>query len=138
MVNPVVTSRPIARAVTKDEHDFYQANGWVHLPRLIEPEVAAEIVRRAMQRMGFARTPERHNLGGVAAKDILRTYVNPAADDEYIAELAHSRELGSVAAHLLGRPVRRLDNEIVAKMPEGREFSRPTPWHQDLPYLPID
>jgi hypothetical protein len=130
------TAAPIARLVTEEERDAYQTNGWVFLKRLIEPDVAREILQRVQDRIAAAGDDVRPS-SSLEAKRLFRTYVDPAADDDLIGKLGHSDELGSVAAHLTGRSVRRWNNEILIKMPISQGGSV-TPWHQDLPYLPHD
>jgi Phytanoyl-CoA dioxygenase (PhyH) len=126
---------PAVRLVTAGERDFYRENGWVHLKRLIDPGYAAEIHERVRRQMGAdgAGAPRRR-----AKAAFFRTFVDPAADDPTIAALGYSNELGSAAAHLLGRPVRRWNNIILVKNPDPAPFSAATPWHQDLPSLPHD
>jgi ectoine hydroxylase-related dioxygenase (phytanoyl-CoA dioxygenase family) len=60
------------REITEDEIACYQANGWVKLERLIEPDFAAELLRVGKPRI----EPARHGLWDMAAH-VARDGVEP-------------------------------------------------------------
>ena len=129
-----VTGRP--RAVTAEEIAFYRKNGWVHLRRLIAPETAASILD-AIQ--GIAKPDTDAADSPYATFGALwKTMEDPSWRDESLLAFAHSREMGTVAADLQGRPVRWYRDEALCKMPVAHEASGPTPWHQDSPYNAFD
>jgi hypothetical protein len=126
---------PAIRLVTADERDFYRANGWVHLKRLLDPAYAVEMAERIRLKVGDAgdAAPRKRK-----PSKFFHTYADPAADDPMMAAIGYSRELGSVAAHLLGRQVRLWNNVMLIKGPHATALSTGTPWHQDAPFLPHD
>ena len=125
----------VARRITAQERDHYREHGWVHLKRLIDPELAADLRDRIKARMA---SQDKGTVNSRKNAVFFQTWVDPAATDPEIAKLGYSDELGSVAAHLVGRPVRRWNNIVLLKEPHPQPFSAGTPWHQDLPALPHD
>ncbi len=141
-----MSSEPVARLITADERDHYQEYGWVFLKGLIDPEAAAALLERVKKLMGEDGDQDVHVWANKAqgdidpSKRIYKPYVNPAKDDELLASFAYSDQLGSVAAHLLGMPVKRWNNEILLKkkISANAGWGAATGWHQDLPALPHD
>lgn len=130
------------RAVTDDEAAFYRENGWVRLDGLLSEELAAEILRRAKERMGEHVEKElTDNRAGIMTpqlRALWKDWQNPAEDDDFFRALSQSAAMGRVASKLLrDRDVRWWSDAILCKMPASEGGSR-TPWHQDFPYLSTD
>jgi hypothetical protein len=72
---------------------------------------------------------------GNAAKGNMRTSYNLAEAPEIVQELVRLPKLGEIAAQLLGVDVVRVLHFCGHFKPSG---GGPTPWHQDLAYIPLD
>jgi ectoine hydroxylase-related dioxygenase (phytanoyl-CoA dioxygenase family) len=140
------TTTPLAEAaireVTDEEVAFYHRNGWARLEGLLDPELAAEILRRGKQRMGEradAEMPDnRKTIMTPTLQAIWRNWQNPAEEDEFFASVSRSRPLARTASRLLhGRDVRWWSDTVMCKMPAAEGGSK-TPWHQDFPYHAMD
>jgi ectoine hydroxylase-related dioxygenase (phytanoyl-CoA dioxygenase family) len=137
------------RELTADEIATYQENGWVKVERLIEPELAAEILGTVKDDMLAADTEVRtgaikagETMDAIHDREFWRDYHFPARDHglEPLTTLAYSREIGRNAAALLGRPIGiNYHADLVAvKMPAGHAASKPTGFHQDWVNFPFD
>jgi hypothetical protein len=124
------------RAVTADEVAFYKEHGWVKLDGLISAE-AAEELRTRMARM-MERATERF-----PDRALYKVLSFPSREDDAIAALLYSQEMGSVASALIGRgrpgvqSVRLWSENALVKAPAAEQGTK-TPWHQDQPYTPFD
>jgi ectoine hydroxylase-related dioxygenase (phytanoyl-CoA dioxygenase family) len=130
------------RAVTADEVAFYRENGWVKLERLMAPELAAEILARAKQRMGDRANAEMSDDRAAIMTPQLRAlwndWQNPSDADDFFRSVSQSPGMGRLASRLLrDRDVRWWSDMILCKLPSEEGGSR-TPWHQDFPYLSLD
>jgi Phytanoyl-CoA dioxygenase (PhyH) len=130
------------REVTDDEVARYRRDGWVKLERLLDPQLAAEILERGQQRMGErAQVEMPDNRPGIMSPQlaaIWRNWQNPAEEDAFFAAVSRSRPLARSASRLLdGRDVRWWSDTVMCKMPAA-EGGAKTPWHQDFPYHAMD
>jgi ectoine hydroxylase-related dioxygenase (phytanoyl-CoA dioxygenase family) len=130
------------RAITDEEVAFYRANGWVKLERLMDPELAAEVLERGQARMGKRAEAElddnRKTIMTPHLQAIWRNWQNPSEEDEWFRSVSHSKQLARVASRVNDdRDVRWWSDTVMSKMPASEGGSR-TPWHQDFPYHAMD
>jgi hypothetical protein len=134
--------RPLVREVTDDEVAFFQQNGWAKLERLIEPDLAAELLVAAQRLMDGPR--EELNSQGW-----WETYYFAARDDrrEPFASLVFSTDLGRAAAKIVDRRrltddpigVRLVADLLTRKRPAGSDVANAaTVYHTDAPVYPLD
>jgi ectoine hydroxylase-related dioxygenase (phytanoyl-CoA dioxygenase family) len=144
------------RDVTADEVARYRENGWVKLERLIDPDLAAEMLAAAKAVMGERPEvddvdPERSQKsvytsfkrgGKVFNANYWQDYHFIARDDqrEPMRSVVFGGDLGRNAQRLMGRdvPVRYSSDILACKMPVGMPGSEATAWHQDIASLPFD
>jgi hypothetical protein len=132
------------RSVTRDEVEEFFVNGWVRLPRLIGPALAAMLLERARLLMG----PDGESgtdvevSRAVEIKMINQVLRHPSRQDDLMGALATSNTLGRNAARLFGResPIRLLNDILLVKLPVRRsaDRGRPTDLHQDYRFRPFD
>src|ERR1700754_1920191 len=130
------------RDVTRDEIDFYRANGWVFLPGLISPEIAADLLARAKALMG--ERGDANELRPVLDQEsqLFNTRYRPDLEDELYRGLRTSPALGRDASQLLGKDmaVRSLTNFVAVKLPRDLDTDKlgkgPTSYHQDHGAMP--
>jgi ectoine hydroxylase-related dioxygenase (phytanoyl-CoA dioxygenase family) len=130
------------REITDEEVAAYHRDGWVKLEGLLDPELAADILRRAKERMGEragAELPDnRQSIMTPTLQAIWRNWQNPAEEDEFFASVSRSKPLTRTASRLLrGDGVRWWSDTVMCKMPAAEGGSK-TPWHQDFPYHAMD
>jgi hypothetical protein len=141
-----VTTAVTMRDVTDDEVDFYRANGWVKLERLIEPALAAEMLTIATREMEDAEDLEVITEQSASSKVHDRAYWRdwhfPGRDHgvEPFRSLAYSEAIGHNAQRFQGRevPINYHADMLAVKMPEGHTASKPTGFHQDWVNFPFD
>lgn len=124
------------RPVTDDEIEFFFDNGWVRLPGLLDPALAAMLLGRAKSIFGDDGRAGLKPLAPEARayESWFRTNTD-AEEDEAFQALAMSRELGRNAARLLGRDsaIRVMVAKFMAKLPQADGLGEPTDFHQDTP-----
>jgi hypothetical protein len=132
------------RDITDDEIAFFKKNGWVKLKGFAQPDVVAEILRRARIVMG--ETAEQITGGGGGSADpafsrfsqILRNYLGAWKNDPWLRAFAQSKDMARVASRLRhDAPIRFLNDEILVKLPVS-QGGKPTPYHQDFPHTAYD
>jgi hypothetical protein len=133
------------RDVTDEEVRLYRENGWAKLDQLISPELAAELLARAKQRMG-AHGDESPLRPG---KDLVgfpswHDYHDIADEDDLFATVGYGPQIGRNAQRLMQREVgvRSYANMLAVKLGQRQkenpaEFG-PTFYHQDAPTLAMD
>lgn len=134
------------REVTDEEIAFYRENGWVKLERLIEPELAAEMVAIARREMESGEDLEMRGDQSADSKVHDRAYWRdwhfPGRDHgiEPFRALAYSNQIGRNAMLFQGREVaiNYHADMLAVKMPEGHTASAPTGFHQDWVNFPFD
>lgn len=124
--------------LTEEQIAFYQENGFIQLDGVLTPE-ELEAVRQAVdeavtQPLKYAI----HNSAGRSDYEkVFVQKVNLWRDHEGVREFVHSSRLAEIARRLArARAVRLWHDHALIKMP-GND-SRPSPWHQDLPYWPMN
>jgi hypothetical protein len=121
------------RALTSEEVDSFHENGWVMVKGLVPKDLIEGLLERAKERMG-----EDGELSGQRRGANYEMLLGPAYQDPWIRSFSYSREMARVASSLVNnRPVRFFNDLFMAKLPASRDGGR-TPWHQDLPYQPLD
>jgi len=122
-----------AREVTDAEVTCYRDNGWVKLDRLIEPEVAAQLLTAAQELMG--ETGEAALRPGIDYDTVwFNDYHYPAREGrEPFASLTYGPDLGRDTQRFLERPVavRHYSDMLAVKLPASAEKGAPTKAHQD-------
>ena len=130
------------RQLTDDELHTFREQGWVLARRLIEPEVASQLLASAKALMGEEALRTTGGGGGdpqfAAYRDILRNFLGFWRENATARALSHSPLLaGNVSRLLRGRPVRFFNDEVLVK-PPVEAGGKSTPWHQDLPHATFD
>lgn len=126
---------PATETVTDAQIAFYQENGFVQLDHMLTPlELAAmqeEIDRIYAQDAGGIHTAAA---GSPYAK-VLDQRVNIWRDNPIVRAFVLTPRFAETARRLAGASgVRLWHDQALLKRPGD---SRPTPWHQDLPYWPM-
>ncbi|GIX06835.1 MAG: SnoK protein [Candidatus Poribacteria bacterium] len=124
--------------LTRDQIQFYRENGFVQLDNVLTAE-ELEFLRNALEEAVMA--PARHAVvNSDGRSDYAKVFyqkVNIWRDHEGVREFVFSPRLAEIARRLAGfRAVRLWHDHALIKMP-GPD-SRPSPWHQDLPYWPMN
>jgi hypothetical protein len=124
------------RDITDEEIEHYTEKGWVKLPRLISPDVAAELLRRAKAKMGESghENPLRPGKDPDLTEFHQFNYIRN--EDALFKSLVLQPTIGHNAQRLMGRdvPVRAGLDVMAVKLPvhargKGKGV---TAWHQDL------
>jgi hypothetical protein len=131
------------REVTDEEVESFRENGWVQLPGLISPELAAELLRHIKDVTGLDHDelePGSSDEGKATLRvSAFNLLTMPRLEDGFLAEYQSSPRLGEVAARLSGhRPMRLLTDSVIYKLPAWTGSGDVTEWHQDLPNMPLD
>ena len=116
--------------------DRYQRDGVVHLPQVLEPK-ALQIARQAYE--WSLANPGRgaSNLIPGTPGSFYADLANPGCFDAY-AQVNDETVIPSLVSDLWETPDVWFMYEQVFKKAGGENSSaRRTPWHQDLPYLPV-
>lgn len=124
-----------AGPLTEEQVSFYRENGFLQVHDLVPPD-ALERLREALD------AAYRGDRGGIhtSARDsayakVLDQRVNVWRDDLVVRAHVFDRRLAEMARQLMGvRAVRLWHDQALYKQPGD---SKPTPWHQDLPYWPM-
>jgi len=134
----------VRRAITAEEVDSFQTNGWVKFDQLISSEQAALLLGRVKEIMGAdasrAALPTRPD-SPEEAIPFFHTWEPLAVDlasgasvDDLFYDFSHSREVGELVKRLSGRSVRYWIDGALVKMPmgPGGTGAGPTHWHTDV------
>lgn len=124
--------------LSEEQVRFYRQNGFVQLPEVLDmSEVAA--LRSIFTRAVRDRKKNRRVHGVTITSDYERVFVqmvNLWEDYAEIRPFVLSERIAGIARRLTGsRSMRLWHDHALIKMPGD---SRETPWHQDLPYWPMD
>ncbi|MFD2615429.1 phytanoyl-CoA dioxygenase family protein [Paenibacillus gansuensis] len=123
--------------VSGEKQTFYQENGFVQFQDVITPKELEELRQWADEAMDFGESvstqPDRNNKGYAR---VLNQRLNVWRDHGGMARYSLHERFAGIASRLLGgKHVRLLHDHLLYKMPGD---SKPTPWHQDLPYWPMN
>lgn len=117
---------------------YYQENGFVAIPDVLTPgevKALAESMEEGMQIEAAQRRTAEGPRSGPYYR-VLNQRVNVWRDHGGIGQVTLSRSLAELARQLAGvSGIRLFHDHLLWKMPED---SKPTPWHQDLPFWPFD
>lgn len=123
--------------VTEEQIDFYQENGFVQIDNVLssnEIEELREYIEEAMTEQGSNAV--QNNEGNALYYRVLNQKVNTWRDHLGMAKyVAHPRITELARLLTRSRGMRLFHDHALWKMPGD---SKPTPWHQDLPYWPMD
>jgi hypothetical protein len=146
-MTPETLTKPLMREVTAEEIATFKKNGWVKVERLLEPELAAEILAAVKSTMLEADTGDKLVKGHddddkIHDRAIWRDWYFPGRDDgvEPIRSLVYSKDIGHNAQLMVGRdvPINYHADLMAVKMPAGHGASAPTGFHQDWVNFPFD
>ncbi len=123
--------------LTEEQIEFYQQNGYIQLLDVLTPE-ELEDVRQSLDEVlnmklekGFDRTGQRTEYDKVFLQK-----VNLWRDHEGMRRFVFNHKLAGIARRLARvKRIRLWHDHTLIKMPED---SKPSPWHQDLPYWPMN
>ncbi|MFC4779513.1 phytanoyl-CoA dioxygenase family protein [Paenibacillus sp. GCM10023252] len=121
----------------QEKIDYYRENGFVQIDGILSPDEVNELREHLAEVMG---ADQGHSVStdkqGGAYYNVLNQRVNTWRDHGGMARFVMSRRLADAAKQLAGFPNTRLFHDhALFKMPHD---SKPTPWHQDLPYWPMN
>ncbi len=121
-------------ALSQEAIDFFRANGYVKLKRVLSPEVidyyGAEITRMVKLLNTETKPLEERDTYGKAFLQIMNIWTK----SEVVREFAFARRLARIAAELLGvAGVRMYHDQALYKEAGGGI----TPWHADQFYWPL-
>ncbi|MCY0880123.1 MAG: phytanoyl-CoA dioxygenase family protein [Firmicutes bacterium] len=125
-------------AATEEEIAFYRTNGFVQLNNVLSQEEITRLAKAMDEAMEEARRDDYavHSARSGPYYRVLNQKVNVWRDHGGIAQVTCSPELASLARQLAGvSGIRLFHDHLLWKMPGD---SKPTPWHQDLPYWPME
>jgi phytanoyl-CoA hydroxylase len=122
--------------LTAEQVEFYRRNGYVRLPDVLTPE-ELDAARRGVDEA--VRKREELSQSNLVDSDYARVFVqmvNLWQVSDILRPCVLSAKLASIAKRLSGfQSVRLWHDHALVKMPGD---SKPSPWHQDLPYWPHD
>lgn len=138
------STEPGIRELTEQEVKDYFTNGWVKLPKYVNPDYARELHQRGLERMGFdgATPPNEAEAAAVLSTKAMWQQLRAVSqEDPAFRAVAMDPQMGKNVQRLLRRDVgvRYWVDVLASKFPQawGRGDG-PTYWHQDLPGFPID
>lgn len=131
------TSMKTQTPITQEHIDFYQENGFVKVDGMLTPEELAELrfyLEEAMQSEGDnSKTTDQ--IGGSYYR-VLNQKVNLWRDHAGMGKYSFHPRFAQSAMELTGASgIRFFHDHGLWKMPED---SKATPWHQDIPYWPVN
>ena len=122
--------------VSETQVQFYQENGFLQLDGVLASDELGRL-REAIDAIYLRGQGGIHNSGGRSAySKVLDQRVNLWRDDAVVADYVFTPRLAEIARRLCGaQGVRLCHDQALLKQPGD---SKPTPWHQDLPYWPMN
>jgi ectoine hydroxylase-related dioxygenase (phytanoyl-CoA dioxygenase family) len=121
---------------TDEQVAFYQQNGFVQLLGVLGGERLERLRREIDDIYANDRGGIHTAKGGSAYAKVLDQRVNIWRDNPVVREFVFDPALAETARRLAGaRAVRLWHDQALLKQPGD---SKPTPWHQDLPYWPMN
>ncbi|MFC5649101.1 phytanoyl-CoA dioxygenase family protein [Paenibacillus solisilvae] len=125
------------KEMTEEQIRFFQENGFVQVDDMLSPAEVEELREHLNEVMGSTnghstQTSERGN----TYFNVLNQRVNTWRDHGGMARFILSERLADAARQLSGYAgIRLFHDHALFKMPQD---SKPTPWHQDLGYWPMN
>lgn len=123
--------------LTDEQVRFYRENGYVQLFDVLTPEELEE-TRAALEDANQLTLDARHHTSArnPEYEQIFVQKVNLWTVHEGMRKYVHSHKIAEIARRLAGTPrVRLWHDHALIKMPGD---SKPSAWHQDLPYWPMN
>jgi ectoine hydroxylase-related dioxygenase (phytanoyl-CoA dioxygenase family) len=116
---------------------FYKENGFVQIDNDLSHEELEELRQYADEAMEMAESqsqqPDKENKGYYR---VLNQRFNTWRDHGGMAKFSLHGRFAEIASKLAGdKGIRLFHDHLLFKMPGD---SKPTPWHQDLPYWPMN
>lgn len=126
-----------AMQVTEEKVSFYRENGFVQLDGVVSPDELAELRAYADEAIALESSqsaqPDKANKG---YSRVLNQRFNTWRDHGGMAKFSLSPRFAGIAGRLTGAAgIRIFHDHLLYKMPGD---SKPTPWHQDAPYWPMN
>ncbi|CAM4071092.1 phytanoyl-CoA dioxygenase family protein [Paenibacillus alkaliterrae] len=123
--------------VTKEQIRYYRDNGFVQIDNILSDEELEELRCHLGETMGVQDGKSLQTSGqGNAYYKVLNQRVNTWRDHGGMARFVLSRRFADAAKQLTGFDgIRLFHDHALFKMPKD---SKPTPWHQDHPYWPMN
>jgi Protein involved in biosynthesis of mitomycin antibiotics/polyketide fumonisin len=125
------------KPLTNEQIQYYRENGFVQIDDMLKPDELEELrqyLDETMRQEG-GRSVQTSQKGNAYYK-VLNQRVNTWRDHGGIARFVLSRRFAQAAKDLTGSSgIRLFHDHALLKMPHD---SRPTPWHQDWPYWPMN
>jgi len=122
---------------TAEKVAFYEQNGFVQIDGVLSPAELEELRAYADEVMAMETSesmqPDKENRGYYR---VLNQRFNTWMDHPGMAKFSLHERFAQIANRLTGgRGIRLFHDHLLFKMPGD---SKPTPWHQDLPYWPMN
>jgi hypothetical protein len=129
-------SSATVRTASDLELSFFQENGWVHMPALIDSGAASLLRSHAEEAL---RARARTGDYGPVVERNFRPFPGEGRDTDFSRQVVQSRGMGSLVSALLDvSEVRLLADGYLLKMPESEGSHDGTLYHQDFPGNPVD
>jgi ectoine hydroxylase-related dioxygenase (phytanoyl-CoA dioxygenase family) len=124
-------------SVTRQQIDFYRENGFVQIDHVLRPDELEELrvyLDEVMNHTGTLSIQTDKKEG--AYFRVLNQRVNTWRDHGGMGKFILSPRFAGIAKQLTGSSgIRLFHDHALLKMPRD---SKPTPWHQDFPYWPMN
>lgn len=121
--------------ITEEQVAFYQTNGYIQLFDVLSPSELAE-VRAALDDANRIALDARHHTSSGEYEKVFVQKVNLWTVHEGMRRYVLNPRIAEIARRLAATPrVRLWHDHALTKMPGD---SRESPWHQDLPYWPMN
>jgi ectoine hydroxylase-related dioxygenase (phytanoyl-CoA dioxygenase family) len=132
------TTQQVTREVTQEQINYYQENGFVQIDNVLSAEELAELIEALDEVMNnpMSGRSTQTSQEGEGYYKVLNQKVNTWRDHGGMAKYSLNRRLAEMARKLSGsKGIRLFHDHALLKMPGD---SKPTPWHQDYPYWPMN
>lgn len=122
--------------ITQEHIDFYQENGFVQVDNVITPDELAELREYLDEALNSNANNSFQSDQEGAYYRVLNQRVNTWRDHAGMAKYTTHPRFAEIARQLTGsKGMRLFHDHALLKMPGD---SKPTPWHQDLTYWPME
>jgi ectoine hydroxylase-related dioxygenase (phytanoyl-CoA dioxygenase family) len=128
-----MTQYPLA----EEQIEFYQQNGYIQLFDVLTPDELEDVRQSLDELMGVKLEKAFDRVGSNPEYDkVFYQKVNLWREHEGMKRFVFSPKLADVARRLArAKGIRLWHDHALVKMPGD---SKPSPWHQDLPYWPMN
>ncbi len=121
--------------ISEEQVGFYQENGFIQLHGVLSPREVAEAREHLAEAMAMRLTGGIDRTGRSDYDRVFLQKVNLWRDHEGMRRLVLGARLAEIARRLArAQRIRLWHDHALIKMPEE---SKPSHWHQDLPYWPM-